>query len=69
MTYFGVYVTYGFSGEHTVNTLGFEKVYLPLCKVADTPFPIQGGELISNHCVIPSFRNIENKLCETDTDI
>ena len=23
--------------------LGYERVYLPLCKVADTPFNIQGG--------------------------
>ena len=26
--------------------LGYEKVYLPLCKVADTPFHIQGGAIL-----------------------
>ena len=26
--------------------LGYEKVYLPLCKVAYTPFHIQGDELL-----------------------
>ena len=25
--------------------LGYERVYLPLCKVADTPFHIQGGDI------------------------
>ena len=25
--------------------LGYERVYLPLCKVADTPFHIQGDEM------------------------
>ena len=25
--------------------LGYERVYLPLCKVADTPFHIQGDDL------------------------
>ena len=25
--------------------LGYERVYLPLCEVADTPFHIQGDEL------------------------
>ena len=26
--------------------LGYERVYLPLCKVADTPFHIQGHEVM-----------------------
>ena len=25
--------------------LGYERVYLPLCKVADTPFYIQGDDI------------------------
>ena len=25
--------------------VGYERVYLPLCKVADTPFHIQGDDL------------------------
>ena len=28
----------------TYHSLGYERVYLPLCKVADTPFHIQGDE-------------------------
>ena len=27
---------------------GYERVYLPLCKVADTPFHIQGDDLLFN---------------------
>ena len=30
--------------------LGYERVYLPLCKVADTPFHIQGDDLSSIMC-------------------
>ena len=26
--------------------LGYKRVYLPLCKVADTPFYIQGDEVV-----------------------
>ena len=26
-----------------IRPLGYERVYLPLCKVADTPFHIQGA--------------------------
>ena len=29
----------------TFRPLGYERVYLPLCNVADTPFHIQGDEL------------------------
>ena len=29
----------------TNRLLGYEKVYLPLCQVADTPFHIPGGEI------------------------
>ena len=28
-----------------IRHLGYERVYLPLCQVADTPFHIQGDEL------------------------
>ena len=28
--------------------LGYERVYLPLCKVADTPFHIQGDDMFYN---------------------
>ena len=33
---------------HTVyfRPLGYERVYLPLCKVADAPFHIQGDEMM-----------------------
>ena len=31
--------------------LGYERVYLPLCKVADTPFHIQEDEMITTSCV------------------
>ena len=35
------------SGLMTINRpLGYERVYLRLCKVADTPFHIQGGEVL-----------------------
>ena len=27
-------------------SLGYERVYLPLCKVADTPFHIQGDDIL-----------------------
>ena len=27
--------------------LGYERVYLPLCEVADTPFPIQGDVMVN----------------------
>ena len=30
-----------------IRPLGYERVYLPLCKVADTPFNIEGDELSS----------------------
>ena len=30
------------SGRYTISFLGYERVYLPLCKVADAPFHIQG---------------------------
>ena len=29
-----------------ITSLGYEKVYLPLCKVADTPFHIQVHDYI-----------------------
>ena len=32
--------------------LGYERVYLLLCKVADTTFHIQGGECISLECIL-----------------
>ena len=31
--------------QATNRPLGYERVYLPLCKVADTPFHIQGDEI------------------------
>ena len=30
---------------------GYERVYLPLCKVADTPFHIQGDKLSYPTCI------------------
>ena len=33
----------------TIRPLGYERVYLPLCKVADTPFHIQGDKLSAEH--------------------
>ena len=32
--------------QGVIRPIGYERVYLPLCKVADTPFHIQGNELI-----------------------
>ena len=32
--------------RETFRPLGYERVYLPLCKVADTPFYIQGDDLL-----------------------
>ena len=29
-----------------IRPLGYERVYLPLCKMADTPFHIQGDDLL-----------------------
>ena len=44
-------VTYGSCSGHKFvislnirHLIGYERVYLPLCKVADTPFHIQGDE-------------------------
>ena len=34
-----------------MHTLAYERVYLPLHKVADTPFHIQGDELLPNENV------------------
>ena len=34
--------------DDTMRLLGCERVYLPLCKVADTPFHIQGDTMIVN---------------------
>ena len=39
------------SAAETRRPLGYERVYLPLCKVADTPFHTQGAEMM---CVIYS---------------
>ena len=33
------------SNKQIYHPIGYEKVYLPLCKVADTPFHIQGDEM------------------------
>ena len=30
---------------YILRTIGYEKVYLPLCEVADTPFQIQGDDM------------------------
>ena len=35
------------STNNTICPFGYERVYLPLCKVADTPFNIQRDELIN----------------------
>ena len=32
-------------------TFGYERVYLPLCKVEDTPFHIQGDHVFLTHRV------------------
>ena len=32
----------------TYRPFGYERVYLPLYKVADTPFHIQGDDIIAN---------------------
>ena len=32
-------------GGNTCRPVGYERVYLPLCKVADTPFHIQGDDV------------------------
>ena len=37
------------SFTHVSRTLGYERVYLPLCKVTDTPFLIQGEDM----CWVP----------------
>ena len=36
----------------TYRPLGYERVHLPLCKVADTPFHIQGDDMYSNEVEI-----------------
>ena len=33
-------------GKHIIRLLGYERVYLLLCKVADTPFHIQEDYMI-----------------------
>ena len=33
------------SNMTTYRPLGYERVYLPLCRVADTPFHIQGDDM------------------------
>ena len=34
--------------HYTILPFGYERVYLPLCKVADTPFHIQGDDMNTN---------------------
>ena len=53
-----VYKTRGVS-QIIYRPLGYERVYLPLCEVADTPFYIQGDDMLlyvygvsdSTHCL------------------
>ena len=35
-----------FAHRFTLHPLGYERVYLPLCNVADTPFHIQGDDFV-----------------------
>ena len=39
--------SFGHNWISIISSLGYERVYLPLCKVADTPFHIQGDEFWS----------------------
>ena len=43
--------------------LGYERVYLPLCKVADTPFHIQGDGItrMINCVYMEAFQNISHR--------
>ena len=43
------------AAEWIVHHLGYERVYLPLCKVADTPFHVQGDESITNIPTVDQF--------------
>ena len=38
------YLKIGFQNSESFRPLGYERVYLPLHKVADTPFHIQGDD-------------------------
>ena len=40
----------------TYRPLGYERVYLPLCKVADTPFYIQGDDTIYAQDILSMLR-------------
>ena len=48
--------------------LGYERVHLPLYKVADTPFHIQGDELCSNLCHSMDSLYIDNSECRVTID-
>ena len=37
--------------------LGYERVYMPRCKVADTPFHIQGDEKGFHNVIYPISKN------------
>ena len=39
------HLLYATRTEHNGGTLGYERVYLPVCKVEDTPFHIQEDDL------------------------
>ena len=44
-----------------IRHLGYERVYLPLCKVADTPFHIQGVEFVRNSHLMMKEKNEMNR--------
>ena len=46
------------SVSSTYRPLGYEKVYLPLCKVADTPFLNQGDDIHITASAPPHYRRL-----------
>ena len=40
-------VFFNYNSKYAYRPLVYERVYLPLCKVADTPFYIQGDDISS----------------------
>ena len=45
--------------DHKYRPLGYERVYLPLCKVADTPFHAQGDDIFGTERVKKGARDMD----------
>ena len=53
----------------TRGPLGYERVYLPLCKVADTPFHIHGNDVSLTGIIIHCPPSIMEIMCVRKTPV